>query len=149
MSSAADIDPEFDLTERDTYAHWTADVIRFADLDSLGHVNNVAFTTFFESGRVRFFRDAETAVDAADKSWMAVRLCVDFRAQLDYPGDVEIGSRIIRAGRSSMTIGSGLFLADKCVATAECVMVLVDLSTNHSTEVPEATRRLLLAQNPD
>jgi len=153
MSTATELDREFDLTDREIYAHWTVDTIRFADLDTLGHVNNVAFSTFFESGRVRFFRDAEAAVDSPEGSWMAVRLCVDFRAQLGYPGAINIGSRITRIGRSSMTIGAGLFSGNaeksNCVATAECIMVLVDLATNRSTEVPAHMRKALLAQNPD
>jgi len=149
MSTAPEIEPEIDLTDRASYAHWTADVIRFADLDPLAHVNNVAFTTFFESGRVRFFRDGGNAVDDKDEAVMAVRLCVDFKSQLGYPGDVEIGTRITRFGRTSMTVGAGLFSADLCVATAECIMVLVDLATNRPTEVPEKLRRSLAALNPD
>jgi acyl-CoA thioester hydrolase len=43
-----------DLTTRGAYPHWRTDVIRFADLDPLGHVNNVAYLTYIESGRVMF-----------------------------------------------------------------------------------------------
>ncbi len=149
MSTAPEIDREIDLTDRASYAHWTADVIRFADLDPLAHVNNVAFTTFFESGRVRFFDDGGSAVDRQDHAWMAARMCVDFKRQLGYPGNVEIGTRVVRIGRTSMTVGAGLFSADLCVATAECVMVLVDTTTTRPIEVPEPVRHSLTALNPD
>ena len=152
MSTAQDNnnpeDRQVDLTDRASYAYWTADVIRFADLDPLNHVNNVAFSTFFESGRVRFFKDANSPVDSSDGSWMAVRMCVDFRAQLSYPGDVEIGTCVTRIGRSSMTVGAGLFSGDVCAATAECVMVLVDPGTNRPIEVPGHLRQALFSQNP-
>jgi len=152
MSTAPDIDsvpePDIDLTERASYAHWTPDVIRFADLDALNHVNNVAFSTYFESGRVRFFRDAEAAIVSPGGLWMAVRLCVDFRAQLSYPGDVEIGTCVTRLGNSSMTVGASLFSGEDCVATAECVMVLVDPETSRPIRVPDKMRKSLLGQNP-
>jgi acyl-CoA thioester hydrolase len=153
MSTAPDIDQAsdqaIDLSDRQSYAHWTADVVRFADLDPLAHVNNVAFSTYFESGRVRFFRDADSAVNSPDYAWMAVRLCIDFKAQIGYPGTVDIGTRILRIGRSSITLGAGLFANDGCVANAECVMVLVDAQTNRPTETPLEMRRSLLTQNPD
>ena len=36
-------DTAIDLTSRETFPFWTREIIRFADLDRYGHVNNVAF----------------------------------------------------------------------------------------------------------
>ena len=43
-----------DLTDQSSYTYWCEDKIRFADLDTYGHLNNVAYATFAESGRVDF-----------------------------------------------------------------------------------------------
>ncbi len=44
----------FPLDRRASYGFWSDDKLRFGDLDPLGHVNNAAYATFSESGRVAF-----------------------------------------------------------------------------------------------
>jgi acyl-CoA thioester hydrolase len=129
-----------DLTRAENYQHWIKDTIRFADLDTLGHVNNVAFATFFESGRVRFFADHQSPVDSTELIWMAVKMTIEFKAQMNWPGEVDIGSRISHMGRTSMIIGAGLFVDGQCTSTAECVMVFVDPVTSRPREIPEDIR---------
>ncbi len=36
------------------WAHTHVDEIRFADLDAMGHLNNAAFLTFYESARIAY-----------------------------------------------------------------------------------------------
>ena len=52
-----------ELLQRQSYPHWRRDVIRFADLDPIGHVNNLVYISFFPSGRVILSRDLGRAVD--------------------------------------------------------------------------------------
>ena len=54
MASQTPDIPSYDLTDRGTYATWTADSVRYADLDPNGHVNNGAVNQYFEDGRVHF-----------------------------------------------------------------------------------------------
>ncbi len=46
-----------DPTDRSIYPHWAQDHVRFQDLDRLGHVNNIAFCVYSETGRVKFAED--------------------------------------------------------------------------------------------
>ena len=46
------------ITSREFYPYWIDESVRFADLDPLGHVNNAAISTYFESARVALFSDA-------------------------------------------------------------------------------------------
>ena len=48
----ADLDTLLD----DPRVVWTEDVLRFADTDANGHVNNTLFSVLCESGRVNMFR---------------------------------------------------------------------------------------------
>jgi acyl-CoA thioester hydrolase len=50
---------------------------------------------------------------------------------------------ILSVGRSSITVGQGLFAGDSCAATAESVIVLTDATTRRSTPVPDALRQRL------
>ena len=96
-------------TERAAYPLWTYDKIRFNDLDGQGHVNNAIFATYFEAGRVEYFRDRALALVTPDETCVLARMAIDFRAELHYPGTVDVGCRISAVGRTSFTMGQALF----------------------------------------
>ncbi|MGP1256746.1 MAG: acyl-CoA thioesterase [Kiloniellales bacterium] len=132
-----------DPTDRRLYASWTRDVLRYRDTDRQGHVNNAVFATFLESGRVAIFYDSQRPLAPQGASFVIARLVLDFRAEVHWPGEVEIGSSVTRIGKSSMTLGQGLFVNDTCVATAETVLVLIDDATRKSRPFTEDMRERL------
>jgi acyl-CoA thioester hydrolase len=113
------------LHDPSSFDHWAADVVRFSDQDGVGHINNVAVAAYVETGRVAFGHDLRTTFDAG-AGFILARLVIDYRAQAHYPGDVRIGTRLLRVGNSSFTVGHGVFVADLCIATAEGVLVFVE-----------------------
>ena len=126
--NAVDAPLPINLTDRAAFAYWTRDNVRFSDVDRYGHVNNIAIATYCETGRVEFVETLwPGATSGVGAGWVIVRLTVTFLAQAHYPGNVEIGSRVERVGRSSCTIGQGLFKNGVCFATADAVLVWVDL----------------------
>ena len=147
MDNKTEISEAVDLTSADSFQHWVRDSIRFADLDTLGHVNNVAFVTYFESGRVRFMSDYGIPVDSQDVVWMAVKLTVEYKAQMNWPGNVDIGTCVSKIGRTSLVVGAGLFIDGHCTSTSECVMVLVDNKSGRPTEIPAPLRLAFLNGN--
>lgn len=133
-----------DLSERATFSFWTREKIRFQDVDRFGHVNNVAFGVYAESGRVEFLEAVTRAAPLpAHSQWVIARLVLNFRAQAFYPGNVCIGTRVIRLGRSSVTLGQGLFTDRGCFATAEAVVVHIDKASGSAVRLPEALREVL------
>ena len=141
MTLTVEQSEDVDLTSVDTFDHWIRESIRFADLDSLGHVNNVAFSTYYESGRVRYFSDLGSPVDLREFVWMAVKISVEFKAQMNWPGFVDVGSSIVKMGRTSMVIGAGLFVDGTCTSTSECIMVYVNSETSKAVEIPDSIRQ--------
>lgn len=119
-------------TERASYSIWTSDTLRYGDTDRQGHVNNAVFATFCESGRVSFLYDEKLRLAGDGANFVIVRLELDFRAELYYPGIVDIGTRVLSIGRSSFRLGQGIFCKDVCTATSEGVMVLMDDTTRKS-----------------
>lgn len=140
-----DDDLEPDLGDRASYRYWNNHVIRFADLDPANHVNNVAYAQYFESGRVAFWRQAGRHIMAPGCFGVIATLTIDYRSQMDFPGDVEVGTRVLSLGRSSTRLGQGLFRHGGCVATSVSVMVLVDRATDRSTPMPDDLRASVLA----
>lgn len=133
-------DDPITLTERASFRTWTQDKLRYADTDRQGHINNAVFATFFESGRVAFLYDPKVPLAPPGCEFVIARLVIDFRNELRWPGTVDIGSVVIGVGRSSITVGQGIFSGDACVATGETVVVLTDATTRRSTPLPEDVR---------
>ena len=127
----------------DDYVVRSRDKIRYADTDRQGHVNNAAFATFLETGRVEILYEPGAPLFDEGASFVIARLALDFRAEIRWPGEVAIGTRVARVGRSSITLEQGLFQDDACVATAETVIVHVDDADGRSRALDdEAVRRL-------
>src|SRR5512147_2321783 len=114
--------------EPKAYAFWTHDTVRFSDMDRYRHINNVAVATYCETGRVEFAETLWPGSTAGEGAgWVIARLTINFLAQAHYPGTVEIGTRVERVGRTSCTIGQGVFKDGVCFATADSVLVWLDL----------------------
>lgn len=132
---------------RDAYAFWTRDTVRFSDVDRYRHINNVAIATYCETGRVEFAEalwPGSTAGEGA--GWVIVVLTVHFLAQGTYPGDTEIGTRVERVGRTSCSLGQGLFKDGVCFATSEAVLVWIDITTGKPAPFPAALAARLAAE---
>ncbi|HUN45887.1 MAG TPA: thioesterase family protein [Stellaceae bacterium] len=130
-------------TERGSYTIWAHDKLRYGDTDRQGHVNNAVFATFCETGRVSFLYDEKLQLAGPGANFVVVRLEIDFRAELFYPGQVDIGTRVLSMGRSSFRVGQGVFKGDLCAATAESVMVLMDGSTRRAKPLTPQLRQWL------
>lgn len=117
--------------------------IRYSDLDRQGHVNNAVFATFSEVGRVAFMYDPERPLAVEGRSFVIARLLIDFRAELFWPGTVDIGTGVLKIGRSSFTLAQGLFNDGRLVATTEAIIVMVDKETRRSTPLPPQTLDIL------
>ena len=136
--------PELDRKSRETYPVWTYHTIRYNDTDSLGHVNNAVYSTFFEAGRTSFIIPMleDLKEEAPHLDFVLARIIIDFHKELRYPGTVDIGSRVLRLGTKSMTFLNGVFRGetDECVSSCEAILVFFDLETRSSVEPPARLR---------
>lgn len=143
----------FDPADPAAYRQWTGERVRFSDLDPLGHVNNNAFGVYFETARLGFFEavrlhqeaNAGTGVESRREATVVARLTIDFLAELGYPADLRVGTRLSRLGRSSFAYRQGLFSGDRCFATAETISVLFDLRDRKPKPLSPAQRERLTA----
>ncbi|MEZ5728131.1 MAG: thioesterase family protein [Burkholderiaceae bacterium] len=146
---ATDSAPGPDLTRRSTFASWTRDSIRYRDLDPNFHVNNGAVNEYFEDGRVRFRAERMSHLSQTLLAGFAlVKYSAHYRAQIRFPGDVDIGTVVLKVGNSSYVLGQGIFVDETCVATAEVVTVYIDHATGRSTPLPAEIRAILEASGP-
>lgn len=113
------------------------DKIRYGDTDRQGHVNNAVFATFLETGRVELLHLGQHPVADEGCSFVIAHLGVDFRAEILWPGDVVIGTRVTKVGSSSIRLTQALFQGDTCNATAETVIVHIDQTTKKSRQLSD------------
>jgi acyl-CoA thioester hydrolase len=110
-----------------------SDNVRFADLDPNQHVNNAVYASYFETGRVSLMKDRSYGLLPPGVTWMMVRLDMHFRAELRWPGTIEMGLGVVKFGRTSVTFDQVVFSAGICVASAQSVSVLLDEATRKPT----------------
>lgn len=115
--------------------------VRYSDTDRQNHVNNIAFAVFFEAGRVELlFGYADVLLPGC--VFVLARSEIDFTAELNWPGQVSIGTRVPRLGASSITIEQALFQEGRCAARSQSVMVQKNTQTMASASLSDAARIL-------
>ena len=129
MNDPSTAQPRQPVPQLASYPHRVTDIIRFADLDPQGHVNNAVFSTYFESGRVAMFRNRDLGIGVANATFVLVRQEIDFLRELRWPGNVEVGTALARLGRSSFTVAQAIFSGDVCAAAGRATLVMLDTVT--------------------
>jgi len=145
MASEPRIDALRFLRER--FRFFTQTPTRWGDCDSFGHVNNVQFVRYYESGRLDYFHrllELSTGPEVVS-SLIIADIHVTFQRQIHHPCALEVGSRISRLGNSSFDFEAAIFVPgeeDACsTATAACVWF--NFRDNHSTPIPPAEREII------
>ena len=113
------------------------DNVRFADLDPNQHVNNAVYASYFETGRVTLMKDPSRGLIPTGLTWIMVRLDIHFRAELRWPGIIELGLGVAKLGRTSVTSDQVVFSGGRCVASAQSVNVLIDEATRKPTPLTD------------
>ena len=113
-----------------------SDIIRFADMDRQGHVNNAVYPTYFETGRVLRIYDPEDGLQIEGCTTVLARIEIDFLKELRWPGTVEIGTGIAEIRRSSYVFTQAIFHDGACSARARSTMVLIDRASRKARPLP-------------
>lgn len=121
----------------------TFDKVRYADTDRQGHVNNAAFSTFLETGRVEFLYNPQNSLMADNASFVIASLTLNFVSEVNWPGRIDIGTGVTRIGTSSIRLYQGLFQDGHCVATAETVIVQIDVNSRKSRPLSDKAKSFL------
>jgi acyl-CoA thioester hydrolase len=114
-----------------------SDLIRYADLDRQGHVNNAIYSTYFETGRVAVIWDRDQGLQVAGATTVLARAEINYLRELRWPGTVEIGTGVAEIGRSSYVFTQAVFHDGVCAATARNTMVLIDATTRRARPLPD------------
>jgi acyl-CoA thioester hydrolase len=112
--------------------------VRFDDLDTQGHVNNAAAAVILQEGRVAFNQRATLPALAAGLRPAVVALRIEFAAELQFPGVVEVCTGVVAIGRTSFTLVQVGRQDRRGALYAECTVVVS--GANGPVPLPEELR---------
>ncbi|MDE0853098.1 MAG: thioesterase family protein [Nevskia sp.] len=133
---------------REQFRQFIPMTVRWGDMDALGHVNNVQYFRYGESGRIAYFDPLERDDPQFWKAYGIILASIgcDFLAQVHYPAQLEIGTRVTRMGRSSLNMQSGVFQDGRAVAVLHGVLVWFDYGAQKALPIPETVRAWIRAR---
>ena len=146
LNSSISASPPGPAPKLGDYGHVAREKLRYGDTDRQGHVNNAVFATFLETGRVELLLNSGVDLAGTDGAFVLARVLLDYRKEVNWPGEVEIGTRVASVGRSSLRFEQGVFQNGECVATAETVVVLTDVNSRRSKPFSDEARAFLTTQ---
>jgi acyl-CoA thioester hydrolase len=113
---------------------------RFGDTDAFGHINNAVISTFLESGRSELLRVGGEIAAAKGCHFLLASVTIDFRGELNWPGEVVIGSRVTKLGRTSLGFDQAIFQQGGCRVVSRSTLVQVNAELKTSAELTSEAR---------
>ena len=135
-------------TTRDQYRHFATIPTRWMDNDVYGHINNVVYYSYFDTGVNRYLLDpGGLDFRNGDVVGLAVETRCRFHASFAYPDEIEAGLAVGHLGRTSVRYDIGLFAAGEDAARTEGHFwhVFVDRLTHKPHEMSAQMRAALTA----
>lgn len=136
------------LRQRASYPHWVVERVRWSDTDMASHANNLAFAAWAESGRALLLRSFLQNDSATPALLVLAEMRLKYLGEAHWPADIEVGTCVSTVGTRSCRMAQGLFAGERCIGLAESVLVLIDIATRKSRDIPAAMREALLAWSP-
>lgn len=121
--------------------------VRWGDVDSMGHVNNAKYFTYCESARMSYFAaiGLEAFREGRRFGPALAAANLNFRAQVRYPADLEVRTRVSAIGRTSFTMTYEIVVAGTAdrVADGAGVIVWVDYESGRPEPIPDGLREAM------
>lgn len=118
--------------------------VRYAEIDGQGVVFNAHYLTYYDTALTEFMvrylgYDYFAEVVRTGFDFHLVKSLVEYKAPIRFDAEIEIGVRVARLGRSSITFCPAIFPkgGDEVLATGEIVWVNTNQKTGKSSPLPE------------
>lgn len=119
---------------------------RFADADTLGHINNIHLQEYFDLGKMELYATLlGSRIDWRGVNLVLVSIKTDMMRQTRLGDDIIVESWVEKIGTKSMTVRQRLVNRADGVANAECstVVVCFDFASQRAIPFPDEWRAIL------
>ncbi len=138
----------------DYFPHWTEVSVRFNDMDSLSHVNNSLFNSYFEEARIQVLQEIPEWIEDLERkrSFVLRKSTIEYLAPILYPDTLLIGSGLLRVDTARVYALQAVYSSNtnRLCSTAETMGVWFDLQAQRPTRIPasDVLSNYLLSSNP-
>jgi acyl-CoA thioester hydrolase len=128
-----------------SYPYITPITTRWMDNDIYGHINNVAYYSFFDTAANRFLIENGLDIATGGTIGLVVESKCHYHAALAYPQQLRAGVRVDKLGSRAVTYGIAIFddTDERAAAHGYFVHVFVDRTTRQPTPIPDRLRSAL------
>ena len=112
--------------------------VRFADGDTLGHINNINLQHYFDLGKMEFYRKVmHKTIEADNESLILASTHTDYYLQSKLYDRLTVETRVEKIGNKSVTFTQNLVNLDTGSVNAHCRTVAVgfDFETQQTFEL--------------
>lgn len=114
-----------------------ADRVKFSELDPLDHVNNVAYISWFENIRIRYFNAWNIShYRPADPRIVIRKIDVDYLAEMRLHDDYVVTARCANFRTTSFTLKHEVWRGSTRCAAADAVIVLLNPDGSARLPIP-------------
>jgi acyl-CoA thioester hydrolase len=131
------------LIEPGLFPSWQDAVVRHADLDPNHHVTNSVICSWFDDGRYALLVRVLRPLMRQDEVLALANVSIDFHAEIRFGEVPRIGTSVMKLRGSSIAMGQGIFVGDRCAATATSVTVVAGGPDRRARALTEGERASL------
>jgi acyl-CoA thioester hydrolase len=128
------------------------EIVRFADLDALRHLNNVAYLRYFETARIEFVRSLWPDRDplTGDDSGIGLIFAechINYRSPVFLDDELAVACRVGEIRRSAFRVDFDMRVGERAAADGYGWLVGFDYGAQRACRLPDDLReRLALAR---
>jgi len=120
--------------------------IRFSDIDSIGHINNNIYFSYFDLGKTYYFENIKaTQVSWTDGIIVVAHLETDFYSPVFYKESIAVDTKVTRIGRKSFTLLQQLrnIKTHEIKCRCKSIIVAYNAAIQASMEIPETWKKAM------
>jgi acyl-CoA thioester hydrolase len=129
--------------KRANFNFFTSVPTRWGDADMLGHINNVIFVRYLESGRLDYL-DRVLGLkfkQPLGQGILVADMKVSYLSQVHHPATLEVATRVSRIGNTSFDVSANIYDENgTAVVASKAVCVWFDFALDQKQSVPLAVR---------
>jgi acyl-CoA thioester hydrolase len=123
-------------------------IVPFADVDMMGHVNNVCYLRYFENARTEHLYSLFGDWKKSNLGLILAHAEIDYKSPANYRDEIRVDVRVARVGNSSW-VYEYLVANDKqnqTIATGKTVQVTYDYERKKPIPIPVHLKEKLLKE---
>lgn len=139
------------MSELEKYHFEMPVTVRFADLDVMGHLNNVTYLVYTEQARILYVREVcQRGSDWHKLGMILARTEIDYKLPITFDDAVKVYTRVSRLGGKSFDFSYIITRQSgdnepEIAALCSTVMVTYDYEKDRAITIPETWRNNILA----